>query len=206
MRTVRYALLADGPTDEALTFILTWLLHQHLGNCSIVPIWPDLSADRPARRLRARIVRCAELYPCDVLFIHRDAENQEHSRRVEEITRARDQAGRRVALPPVIPVVPVRMTEAWLLADETAIRQVAKRPRRRDQLSLPRIRDLERLPNPKALLRALILDASGSRGRRRGRVRVDPRQVAAETRDFSSLRVLPAFQALEADIARVVQL
>ena len=71
---------------------------------------------------------------------------------------------------PVVPVVPVRMTEAWLLLDEAEIRRVAGRPRGRTSLGLPPRHSVAGVADPKALLREALLTASEETGRRRQRV------------------------------------
>jgi hypothetical protein len=107
-------------------------------------------------------------------------------------------------LPPIVPTIPVRMLEAWLLADEGAIRHAAGNPNGSIPLGLPRVRDLERLADPKTRLRRAVEAASGISRRRRDRLHVGPIQVAQRTESFAALRVLPAFRAFEGDVQRVI--
>ncbi|MBT2411745.1 hypothetical protein J7I94_14405 [Streptomyces sp. ISL-12] len=65
-----------------------------------------------------------------------------------------------------VPVVPVRMLEAWLLLDEQAIREVAGNPRGRLPLDLPTAASAERVADPKQRLKDTIATASGCKGRR----------------------------------------
>ena len=66
-----------------------------------------------------------------MLFVHRDADSSQESssagpeRRYDEVARAVADASYDGAW---VGIVPVRMTEAWLLLDESAIRRVAGRP------------------------------------------------------------------------------
>jgi hypothetical protein len=103
----------------------------------------------------------------ELVVIHRDADNAEPDRRREEIAQAVKSC---VPSLPHIAVVPVRMTEAWLLLDEPLLRTVAGNPNGRTPLSLPTVREVEDLPNPKnCLIETLIetlIEASGLRGRR----------------------------------------
>lgn len=104
----------------------------------------------------------------------------------------------------VVPVVPVRMTEAWLLVDGPAIARAADRPDAAVQL--PNVHRLEALSNPKKHLEDLLLLATGNpTGRRRkqfSRSMVERRvSVAALTSDYSALEALPAFQRFQADLA-----
>lgn len=91
------------------------------------------------------------------------------------------------------------MTEAWLLSDDRAIRMAAGNPNGTQPLSLPRIRDLQSLPDPKQLLANLLIDAAGLNARRRDSF--DTKQAAQSvsrfTADFSALRQLDAFLQFE---------
>lgn len=50
----------------------------------------------------------------------------------------------------VVPVIPGRMTEAWLRLDEAAIRRVAGNPNGRTKLGLPKLHEVESVADPKA--------------------------------------------------------
>lgn len=106
----------------------------------------------------------------DLLFIHRDADHYRNTnaagpdKRYNEIQAAVQSVryhGRYVG------VVPVRMTEAWLLANECEIRCVAGKPDNRCNLNLPALRGIERIGNPKQCLQELLLQAGSPKGRRR---------------------------------------
>lgn len=194
-------LVADGPSDRCLLRILNWwtptvAAMQHC-RVSLQLARFDLLR-QPPRSLRARLEAARSLFPCDILLVHRDAEGRPPADRLVEI----EAAAREARFPTCIPVVPVRMTEAWLLIDEPAIRAAAGNPRGTMPLELPPLRRLEELSNPKQALEGAILRASGKSGRRlailkrdiRGRVQ----RVAEYIRDFGPLRDLVAFQEFEA--------
>jgi hypothetical protein len=143
------------------------------------------------------------LYPCDLLFIHRDAEGESREARVAEIREHLEAAGSRQA---AVCVVPVRMQEAWLLFDEAAIRYAADNPRGRMSLAIPTFKKLEEVPNPKDLLWDLLSTASGLRPGRLRRFEPAPRihRLADLIEDFSPLRRLSAFQALEKDLRQLL--
>jgi hypothetical protein len=126
-----------------------------------------------------------------------------YATRVEEIREAIMEAKLTI---PAVPVVPVRMQEAWLLIDERAIREAAGNPHGRYPLALPALHELEDLPDAKARLHILLRDASGLHGRR---LRTAPithyaQQVTKRIEDFTALRRLSAFADLEARLARLV--
>ncbi|HED03676.1 MAG TPA: DUF4276 family protein [Candidatus Fraserbacteria bacterium] len=208
MKELRYTLLSDGSSDRTLIPILSWLLHQHLG-LSIQTAWADLRRlPRPPRRLPERILKSLELYPADLLFVHRDAEAKSRQTRMDEIRQAIGQIPQDNSLPPVICVIPVHMQEAWLLFDEAALRKAAGNPRGRTPLKLPPLKKVEGLPHPEIKLYELLLVASGLSGRQRKKFRSSIRQHARRVpefiSDFSPLRALSAFQALETDIEQRV--
>ncbi|MEU4367628.1 hypothetical protein [Micromonospora chersina] len=100
----------------------------------------------------------------DIVFIHRDADGAGREARISEIGNAISEV-----LPDTvhIAVVPVRMTEAWLVLDERLIRGVAGNPNGRVRLNIPTVKEAERIADPKALLKELIAEASETSGRRR---------------------------------------
>ena len=99
----------------------------------------------------------------ELVVIHRDSDNVQPQERRNEVAQAIESC-----MPHVehIAVVPVRMTEAWLLLDEALIRSVAGNPNGRAALDLPQPHEVEGLPNPKDRLAEALVQASGLHGRR----------------------------------------
>lgn len=195
---MRCTLLADGSSDVVLLPILGWLLRQRAVRAELD--WADLrKLPAPPRTLPERIQTAIELYPCDLLFVHRDAERESREHRVDEICAALDRLD---SAPPAVCVIPVRMQEAWLLFDELALRRAADCPGGKMALQLPALDRIEQLADPKQLLHDLLRQASGLQGRRakQFRPRVHAHQLADRIDDFSPLQRLPAFQALEAEL------
>jgi hypothetical protein len=199
-----FTLLSDGSSDRALIPVLRWLLLQSSGR-DFSDQWADLRSLRPPPRLLSEKIRMTlTLFPCDLLFVHRDAEGERREVRVAEIREHLQAAGSRQA---AVCVVPVRMQESWLLIDEAAIRSAADNPRGRMPLAIPPLKRLEEVPDPKSLLWDLLSNASGLRpGRLR---RFDParriHRLADLIEDFSPLRRLSAFQALEGDLQQILE-
>ena len=105
-----------------------------------------------------------------------------------------------------VAVVPDRMTEAWLLIDEAALRSAAGDPRGMVPLGMPLVQQLERLPDPKKTLHDLLRAASGLTGRRLRKFRMDQavHRLAQGIQDYSPLRDLSAFRALEEEMEQIV--
>jgi hypothetical protein len=205
MTDLHITLVSDGSSDEVLLHHLRWLLRQHLGRgIAIQAHWADLRTLRKRpQTLADRIGAAATYYPCDLLFVHRDAEKQPPETRRAEIDRATQQS--RIKLP-VIAVVPVHMTEAWLLFDERAVRRAAGNPNGRVPIPVPHSNP-EVLPDPKAFLHDALRKASGLGGRRLHRFDVGRavRRVADYLEDFSTLRALASFRRLEDDLVELIQ-
>jgi hypothetical protein len=189
---MRLTLLSDGTTDQALLPILRWLLGQH----STTPFeqsWADLRRwPRRPVKLAGRVDAALDLYPCDLLVVHRDAEREPPENRLREIVEAtRDRAM------PVVCAVPVRMTEAWLLFDEAAIRRAAGCPNGTMPLNLPALKNAESVADPKEVLHEALTVASNLSGRRRKQLHPDIRRLADLIDDFSPLRIVRSFHAFE---------
>lgn len=208
MDELRYTLLSDGPSDQALMPILTWLLRQHLHCLPIRSRWADLRRlYRPPRELYEKIRKSIELFPCDLLFVHRDAETASLEDRLNEIKQAVMDTGIVNDVSTVICVVPVRMTEAWLLFDIDAIRQAAGNPSGTVPLELHRLSDIESLPDPKGVLHRALRTAIqyGTHRRKRFDVNKAVQRVPEYIEDFSPLRSLSAFAALEEEVRRMTE-
>lgn len=201
MKPLRYTLVGDGPSDRALMPILRWLLLQSGIVLPLSPSWAD------PRRLQAktnklvdRLPQALNLYPCDLLFIHRDAEKEAAEVRYAEIAEA---IGQLKAPPPTISVVPVRMTEAWLLTNEDAIRRAADNPNGKVKLNMPSIAEMENLPDPKERLNEILRLACDLSGRRLAQFKRDEAarrvRVADFVQDYSPLLCLPAFSRFQQD-------
>ena len=98
----RSTLVTDGPTDRVLRHVLEWILRS-AGEPLHVAQWldPRPLPRRPADLAeRVRLAVC--LYPCDLLFVHRDAERTPPDDRREETRSAIDTLGE---APPAVPVI-----------------------------------------------------------------------------------------------------
>lgn len=116
--TLRAVFVADGSSDLPIA--------QHLGQmCRARGIDIQITTPDPARLMAAsrsvedRLTALRRIGdPIDIYFIHRDAEASSSIERRREILEGAENAG---VTCPVVPIVPVRMTEAWLVLNEPAI-------------------------------------------------------------------------------------
>lgn len=205
---LRCTLIADGTSDRCLLRVLDWCLRSQIGQREVLFDFGFAhfgALSNVHGTIDGRITSGTHDFPCDLLFIHRDAERQSRTDRLDEITTAIRKT--RVSCP-VVPVIPIRMTEAWLLISEPAIRTAAGNPNGGAELSIPRLEDLESIPDPKEVLKSLLLQASEKRGRRKIQFERDlakrMHQVAEYVVDYSPLRRLTAFRALEEDLTNAL--
>ena len=189
-RQLTWSVVADGGTDRVLVPIIQWAIHR---------LDPDVEILEPEFRKRhGSVVDFIGVYESRamVVFVHRDSENLSLQRRLREFEA--------VTRPNVVPVVPVQMTEAWILFDGTAVAKAAGSPS--SHVPVPAIGDIEGIRNPKERLEELLFRAAGSptgrRGRNFKRSIVDRRVSVAEyISDYAPLRHLPAFRRFQESLA-----
>ncbi|WP_432085260.1 hypothetical protein [Streptomyces sp. bgisy095] len=163
---MRALYLCEGSSDTGLRFHIE-AIAADMGREVLVTV-PDL--DRlpisPGRTVADKLRTAQQLSqdgrPYDVLVIHRDSDREPPRHRREEIAAAVGEISPGV---PHVPVVPVRMLEAWLLLDHAAIREVAGNPNGRVTLKLPQPARVESVADPKKALKDAIAAASEERGR-----------------------------------------
>ena len=195
-----YTLITDGSSDRALIPIINWTLDQ-ISGIRYNSQYAEVSLKQSEGLLR-RAEQAIRFYECDILLVHRDAEAISADLRIEEIRRYLAELGK-----PYVPIVPIRMTEAWLLVDEQAIRSAASNPSGQAALSMPRMDRLEEIPNPKNMLFDKLKLASGLPPGRLRKFRSEScrHRVAELISDFSQLRNLSAFTQFETDLIECVQ-
>lgn len=177
------AFIGEGTSDDSLTSPLEGLV------MSLVP-GDDVRVEavRLPRRLRhapvtEKIAELAEDEGFTLVFVHRDADQAGLRARQEEILRPH---GHRH----IVPVVPVRETEAWALAQLWG--DEAYRVWLSGHWSIGRLRALEEVSDPKAVLRAWAersaSDLEWVRFRSEAISAIDPQGGVAELGAWGQLR------------------
>lgn len=163
--TIRFLLICEGPSDRALVSHIRSLLISYGAAAS------DGTSSNSGNTIADKIRQGRELFGAlDILFIHRDADSYRDSdaagseKRRAEIAEAVISSGHDG---PYVGIVPVQMTETWLLVNESEIRRVAGNPRGLQDLGLPSVNRLETISNPKESLENALLVAGAPRGVRR---------------------------------------
>jgi len=189
---VRFTISAEGSSDEVLLPILKWTLGQYHPEVESELYFDDFHRVGRQSNLMGRLQASVALYPCDVLVVHRDADGEDPLVRELEI---RSAVATLEGVRRAVFVVPVRMTECWLLTDEVAIRAAAGYPRGHANLSLPKMAELEGLTDPKGRLHQTLRVASGYTGRRLKQFSPERavHRVAERTETFENVAGLPGF-------------
>jgi len=198
------ALLGDGTSDRILIEPIRWLLIEKFPDTAFNFEFTALKKKGSKKRsLNERICLALELFPCDVLFVHRDVEKEDYATRLNEVVAACAKCG--CEIPVYVPVLPCRMTEAWFLISEEAIRNAVGNPYGTVKLDLPLARKLERIPDPKKELLALLQEATELSARRLKKFNPFSaiHHTAQHITDFSPLRVAASFKELETAIGKL---
>ena len=200
-RSVSFAFLCEGSSATGLIAHLETLL-VHFGAQEATGMPDTRKGTIPARLRQLRTEETGT--GIDMVFIHRDSDGPDREGREREIRRGVEESG----FPhPFIPVIPVQETEAWLLLDEQAIRDVVA-SKGKQPLRLPKPNAIEGTRNPKEILQKALLAASETSGRRLKKEKNSfsrHRRVLMQRLDpFGAVRDLPSWQCLERDIQRAL--
>jgi hypothetical protein len=209
LRYLGLALHCEGSTDRRFLepVIRRALLRLVAEHCStavdVAEQFVDLAASsRELEHVASRIIETAAAV--DLVFVHADGGNNPERARTERFDPIVDRIrGGDGELPlTLVAVVPVRETEAWLLADPDAIRRAFGTTRSIDELGLrAHAGDVEHVPDPKATLAEAFQRAVGPRRRRRlSRGYQSFLALLGEQIALSRLEDVPAFRQFEADL------
>jgi hypothetical protein len=137
-----------------------------------------------------------------IAFLHADGKGDPGRTYRERIAPVAD------ALPPesgarIVGVIPVHETEAWMLCDGNALRDALGSTLDDERLGVPRAAgEIETLADPKTVLDAVHVKASG--GRRHRRRAGPPRTLLGEKVAIDALRRLTAFRSFEAQLRQAL--
>lgn len=162
---INYILTGEGPTDLRLAeHIENLLIEGGFSEVSGETLDPKNFGNKIGRSVREKIRFIINHYKnIDVIFVHRDADQQGLIQREREVYESSDGI---IEKNKIIPVIPVTMLETWLLADRDAIKRIAGNPQHKGSLAcLPPIKNIEKVLDPKKRLLDALCEASGLQGR-----------------------------------------
>lgn len=210
MDFLRFTLVGEGSSDANLLPILKWAVREQgveVAQGVFAPVDLLPKRDLPPKKitpLAEKIMAGLDLYECDLLFIHRDADRTDPLSRRAEIELAVNEVKKLQAIRvPSVAVIPIRETEAWLLIEEKAIRMAANHPNGKNDLNLPALKLIEKCADAKKELERVLRTAtehSSPRRLKRFNIGAAKARVVDHITDFRPLRKLSAFQELEADL------
>lgn len=198
MQVVTTGLIADGSSDRALIPLLKLVLLEHLK----LPFEEPQLIHGEDNDLQSKVQCALTKFSLDILFIHRDAENEQWEQREQEIRNAIPQNidGK------VVSVIPIKMTESWLLTDPMAIRNAVGNPNSNTPLNIPKINKLESCAAKKVLLEALTLASEyGAQRRRKFRPEQYRHRVSELTTDLQLMRQIPSFKRMEDQLLPILR-
>ena len=160
----RVLFLGEGSSDEGIAGHIERIAYECGVEIAITVPKMELipSDDKSVKSRLDAIRRLGGEY--DLAIIHRDGDRDGREARLDEIRRAVESVMLESAFAAVIPI---RMTEAWLVLDEMALRTVAGNPNSKVPLPIPGAAEAERIADPKALLRDILVAAAELTGRKR---------------------------------------
>ena len=200
-------LLCEGSSDTALTDVLEFLITRITGEDASVEDRSDLKG---TVKSKLESIRDNDIDVYDLIFIHRDADNVGYQTRLNQITQDVHDASNKAMTSssihlPVIPTIPVTMTETWALAslyDEDPNCQNWLRRKRSISSS-----NFEQRKNTKGELEQLLrsvppysaLSTTQSFGRQRATI-----LRSLSPTPCSTLASLPSWQALELSLTNAI--
>lgn len=207
MRYLVSTLVAEGVTDHRFLRPLIRNVLAELVTTSPesvdIGIFIDVRAqNRSLEEIRDALAR--DIDKLHLVFLHADGGGQPDRARRDRVTPIVDSFRERVDAGQLgcVAIVPVHETEAWALADETALREVLVTRRSADELGIPPITAIEGLDGPKVVLDRICLNARG--GRRRHRPD-RPYDQLGDRVTLDRLRRLAAFRAFEEELAAALR-
>jgi len=206
IRFLLAVLVCEGVSDEWFLPVLLQRAIQRLCNEGRVEVQVEVEVVVADHQRPAAIIDALDEVPrFEVLLYHHDGAPAATARsKVDEIRRAVTAARRE----PLVAVVPVRETEAWLLADHAAlVAAVGRQVLPLLLVEVPRAKDVEALADPKKTLNTAIAIAAGRRasGSKLQADRPDIYADIATNLDLDRLRQVPSFQCWWDEMAQVLE-
>lgn len=208
---VGWAALYEGETDShyfnaLIPRVMTDLVLQNNAQASIIPETPAVRLSRgTVEQVAAEACRAGDAF--HLVFIHADS----GGRNTEASLSSRGDAyceamHRRCAWDPVrcVTVTPRHETEAWMLADPSAVVQSLGSRAALDVLGLPNdATQAERLIDPKSVLLNAIQIVTGRRRRHPNDLQFLYSSIA-ERQSLASLRRSPSFNGFESRLSKAL--
>lgn len=211
MKQLIIAFSPEGPTDIRFlseiirrTAIALLSSSQAKGEADVLAPFPIPREKGSAASVLLQLARDAYGFHC--LIIHADADHNTQTPALNErILPGKQLVSRETSsnvCQIVIPLIPVHMTEAWMLADSDALLQATGTPLSASQLNLPDANGAERKARPKEFLEDFLRSSQAHLGRKRDRIDLtDLYALLSDSISFERLNLLPSYRQFKADFA-----
>lgn len=210
------ALYAEGPTDYYFFRPLLRRLCEELcarRGAGPVDIGDILALDDPEERRKGRREeRIAEAARAakgawHILFVHADGAGNANRAREELVVPALRRLEAELSENfGAVAVIPIRETEAWLLADGDALRRAFGTSRSNDDLGLTRHpHEVERIEDPKQVLASVYDQVTNLRKGRKKNVVSAYFELIGEMVSVAELSKVPSFKQVETQLIEVLQ-
>jgi hypothetical protein len=210
MESIAVALYAEGSTDQLfLPDLIRRTVKQSLSQSGqpyidVKPVDP-IGFSKTGMKQDECILQAAR-YAADynILIVHADADHRTADRALKErfhpgyilVQQTKEGVCRCI-----LPIVPVQMTEAWMLADPEALRAALGTSKKAQDPGLPaKAKLVETDSDPKQTLKMLISRANTHRPRHRHIELHSLYAILGRTIDLSRLRNVPAYQRFGHDL------
>lgn len=218
MTTLVTALYAEGSTDQRfLPLIIQRTAVQILSQRghTIVDVLEPMPVEPAKKDDRAQSILAVarQVHGYHLLFVHADADASSTTpalrQRIEPgvaLIQAAQQRGETVCTD-LVPIVPVQMTEAWMLVDRDALLSVIGTPPEHHNLDIPfRPQHVEQIADPKQQLARIFAEALASRTRRvRRRHKIaELYEPLGRTVDLTVLAQTPSYQQFVAALTQAL--
>lgn len=209
-------LYVEGPTDARALPVLVRRTAEHIltqrGRPDVDVLEPLVIGQVEADDHAGRILEAARsTHGYHVLLVHADADAPTREKAYQErflpgLNRVHEAASAAEKVCKLlIPLIPVRMTEAWMIADAEAVREVIGTDVPAADLGLPaRPHEVEAVQDPKGVLAEAVRRAIASRRLRRRFSIGSLYEPVAQTVRLECLAGVPAFQQFEQELTRAL--
>lgn len=218
MKSLVISLYAEGRSDDRFLPVVIFRLVEKIiceNSTEVVDIAEPLLMDtknKPQLSTREEKIldvarRCTDY---DVLIVHSDADFPEPNRAINEriqpgFNRSRREFQGGGSNCQLVAIVPVQMTEAWMLVDPEALCEVIGTHVNYQHLGLPvRARDVESLPYPKGTLNEVVRKATEGYTRRRPVKIGSIQEPLARLIDLEKLCDVPSFSRFDEDLRKAL--
>ena len=216
MRQIVLALYAEGRTDDRfLPFLIQkttrHILAQDEQNAVLlaVELIHILKENRSREACILEAAQQAAIY--DALVVHSDADNRNYKQTKELLF----DAGLKLTYSShdhvcknLLPIIPIRMVESWMLADFEALQKVLRTDLNARDLGLPeKAKQVEMVAKPKQVLEQAMLKAQTHRSRRHQQVDIGTLyEPIGEKISLERLSQVPSYKQFVADLTETLKL